>query len=68
MDIWVISSFLAPLNHVAMHIHVQVFVWTHAFNFLEYRPRSGIAAHMVTSLFCFLTSLLRYNLHTIQFI
>lgn len=34
---------LAILNNGAVHTRVQVFVWTHGFNSLEYGPRSRIA-------------------------
>ena len=37
---------LAVLNHVAMNSHVQVFVYTYAFDSLP--CRSGLLGHMVT--------------------
>ena len=31
VDIWVVSCVLTAANKAAMNIHIQFFVWTHAF-------------------------------------
>lgn len=46
MDIWV--GFILGVYNSIMIIHVQVFVWTHAFVSLAYVPSMEFLDHMVT--------------------
>ena len=43
MDICSVSTFWTIINNAALHIHVQIFVWTFAFSSLCYISRSGTA-------------------------
>ena len=43
--------FLAIMNNVAMHICVQLFVWTYVFISLEYIPKSAIAGSYMVKLY-----------------
>jgi len=52
MDMWIVFFvfvfvFFAAVNNVSMNIHVQVFLWVHVFNSLEYIHRSRIAGSSV---------------------
>ena len=45
--------YLAIVNNAAVNIHMQVFVWTHAFIFLGYLSRNGITGSHAISMFNF---------------
>lgn len=40
--LWVVSTFFIIMSNAAVNIHVQIFVWTHAFNSLQCMYKSGI--------------------------
>lgn len=57
VDVLIVSHILAVVSNASTNIHVQVFAWTDAFNYLKYIPRNRIAESWSgDSMFRFLTN------------